>query len=90
MSVNIKRLVIDALIPREISLVDLVKVLCEVGGVEEVDVIVTEVDARTETIKITIRGTNIDYDAITKTMTGHSCAIRSIDEVSVSKKAVKA
>lgn len=76
---------VDSLKPRESSILDLSRTLCEVNGVEEVDINVTEVDAKTETIKLTIRGINIDYDAIGKSFNDHGATIRSVDEISVVK-----
>ncbi|MFQ6134694.1 MAG: DUF211 domain-containing protein [Nitrososphaerales archaeon] len=85
MSVHIKRLVIDSLKPRETTILDLSKALCEVEGVDEVDITVTEVDVKTETIKLTIRGTDIGYDGISNIMQENGATIRSVDEINVSK-----
>lgn len=85
MAVSIKRLVLDSLKPRETSVIDLSRALCGVNGVEEVDITVTEVDAKTETIRLTIRGSNIDYEVLSKVMNEFGVAIRSIDEINVSK-----
>ena len=85
MSVAIKRLLLDALKPRETSIIELAKALGSVGGVEDVDIIVSEVDSKTETIKLTFKGPQIEYDAVTKTMERYSISIRGVDEVSVSK-----
>jgi len=83
--VHIKRMVIDSMKPRETTILDLSKALCGVTGVEEVDIMVTEVDEKTETIKLTIRGTDIDYDEVEKVMHENSAVIRSVDEINVSK-----
>ncbi|MGQ9469254.1 MAG: DUF211 domain-containing protein [Nitrososphaerales archaeon] len=85
MAVHIKRLVIDSLKPRETTILDLSKALCEVKGVDEVDITVTEVDVKTETIKLTVRGSNIAYEELTKIMSEHGATIRSLDEINVSK-----
>ncbi|RLG92311.1 MAG: hypothetical protein DRO36_01890 [Candidatus Hecatellales archaeon] len=85
MAVSIRRLVLDSLKPREISIIELSRVLCQVTGVEEVDITVTEVDAKTETIKLIIRGSNINYENLSKVMGEYGVAIRSIDEINVSK-----
>ena len=85
MAVSIKRLVLDSLKPRETSVIDLSRALCGVNGVKEVDITVTEVDAKTETIRLTIRGSNIDYEVLSKVMNEFGVAIRSIDEINVSK-----
>jgi hypothetical protein len=77
--------VIDGLKPREITIVSLSKMLCSVSGVEEVSIVVTEVDTKTETVKLTITGSNIDYDSVVKAMSENSTVIRSIDEVTAAK-----
>lgn len=81
--VSIKRLVIDSLKPRETTIVDLSRALASSKGVDEVDITVTEVDARTETTKLTIRGSDIDYEGVLKVMREHSATIRSVDEINV-------
>jgi hypothetical protein len=78
-------ILVDALKPHEISIVDLSKRLCEINGVDGVDIMVTEVDAETETVKISIVGPDIDYEAVREAMDEYGLAIRSIDEVSVAK-----
>ena len=83
MTAHIKRMVIDCLKPRETTILDLSKALCGVEGVDEVDITVTEVDVRTETIKLTIRGTDVIYEDLTKVMNEHGAIVRSVDEISV-------
>ncbi|MBI2127166.1 MAG: DUF211 domain-containing protein [Thaumarchaeota archaeon] len=85
MRTQIRRLVVDSLKPRETSTIDLTKALCEVEGVNEVDLVVTEVDSRTETIKLTIRGSHVNYDGVMKIMSDHGATIRSVDEINVAK-----
>jgi len=83
MIVHIKRMLIDLLKPRETTILDLSKALCKVDGVEQVDITVTEVDVRTETIKLTISGTDIVYEELTKVISEHGAIVRSVDEISV-------
>ena len=85
MPVSIKRLVIDSLKPRETTVVELSRALAESKGVDEVEVIVTEVDARTETTKLTIRGMDIDYETVLNVMKEHGATVRSVDEINVAK-----
>ena len=85
MNVHIRRVVIDSLKARETSLLDLSKALASVEGVEEVDMNVTEVDVRTETVRITIRGPSIDYDGLSRVMNEHGATVRSVDEINVVK-----
>ena len=83
--VNIVRLIIDSLIPKEMSVIELAKALCQAAGVSDVALSVTDVSTKTETIRLVIIGHNIDYDAVTKIMGEHAATIRDIDEVNVSR-----
>ena len=85
MSIHIRRVLIEALKPRETPLVELSQAICSVNGVEECDIVVTDVDVLTETIKLTVRGSNIEYDGIAKIMKEHGMSIKGVDEISVSK-----
>ncbi|MCP8315035.1 MAG: DUF211 domain-containing protein [archaeon] len=85
MPVHIKRIIIDSLKPRETTILDLSKALCEVKGVDEVDITVTEVDVKTETIKLVVRGSDIAYEELAKVMNEHGTTIRSVDEINVSR-----
>lgn len=79
--VAITRVVIDVMKPRELPLVDLASALCLVDGVNEVHIVVSEVDVKTETMKITLVGGSIDYDGLYRTLEDYGCALRSTDEV---------
>lgn len=86
MSVAVKRLLLDSLKPRELPIIELTKALGSVDGVEEVDMVVIEVDSKTETIKVTIKGLQIDHSAVRKVMEKHGVSIKGVDEISVAKK----
>lgn len=90
MPASIKRLVIDSLKPRETTVVDLSRALADSKGVDEVEIVVTEVDARTETTKLTIRGSDIDYEALLGVLKEHGATVRSVDEISVAKSKILA
>ena len=62
LTVNVKKLTLDSLKPREPSIRALSTAVCKVDGVEEVNITVIEVDANTETIKIVVQGSDVDYD----------------------------
>jgi len=85
MSVAIKRVLLDALKPRELSIIELSKAVGSVYGIEEVDIIVSEVDSKTETIKVTVRGSQIDYSAVSKVMERYGVSVRGVDEISVAR-----
>jgi len=85
MAIHIRRVLIEALKARETSLVELSQAICSVNGIEECDVVVTDVDVKTETIKLTVRGANIEYSGIVSILQENGVSIKGIDEVSVSK-----
>jgi len=85
MPVDIRRLLIEADKPRETSTLELTQALCSVNGVDECDLVVTDVDARTETVKLTIKGPHINYSDLKKAMDDNGIAIKGIDEVNVVK-----
>ena len=85
MSVKIKKLLLDSLKSRELSIVELSKALGSVSGVSEVDITVVEVDSNTETIRVTIKGPQINYDEIRKVMEKHAVSIKGVDEIGVAK-----
>ena len=85
MSIYIRRVLIEADKPRETLLVDLSRAICSVDGVEECNMVVTDVDVKRETVKLTVRGPNIEYAGITKIMQEHGVSIKGVDEISVSK-----
>lgn len=84
-SVHIKRLLVDALKSRETSIIELSRGLCAVDGVEQVDITVTEVNVTTETIKVTIKGSSVNYGKLSKMMEKYGISVKGIDEVSVAK-----
>jgi len=85
MSVNVKRLLLDALKPRELSIVELARAVGAVEGVEEVNIIVSEVDSETETIKLTVNGPKINYDLVSNVLEKYGISIRGVDEIKVAK-----
>jgi len=85
MPVVIKRLLLDVLKPRESSIIELSKVICSINGIDEVEVIVSEVDSMTETLKVTIKGSQIDFDSIMKVIDKHGVSIKGVDEISAIK-----
>ncbi|MBU3966689.1 MAG: DUF211 domain-containing protein [Euryarchaeota archaeon] len=85
MPVVIKRLLLDVLKPRESSIIELSKVICSINGIDEVEIIVSEVDSKTETLKVTIKGSQIDYGEVMKVIDKHGVSIKGVDEISAIK-----
>ncbi len=85
MTVTVKRLLLDILKPRELSIIELSKALCSIKGIDHVEVIVSEVDSKTETIKVTIKGSQIEYESVSKVIEKYGVSLKGIDEISTVK-----
>ena len=85
MTVVVKKLLLDVLKPRELSIFNLSRALCKVEGVSDVEIIVSEVDTNTETIKITVNGPKIKYAGISQVMEKQGASLRGVDEIMVTK-----
>ncbi len=82
---EIKRLVLDVLKPHAPSMIELSKRLGKADGVLGVNCTLDEVDQETESIKITIVGQSINYDAVEKVIRACGAVIHSVDSVSSGK-----
>ncbi|MGB9709235.1 MAG: DUF211 domain-containing protein [Infirmifilum sp.] len=85
MSARITRLLIDALKPRDVSVVEIARTLINLDSVARVEVNVAEVDVKTETLKISLEGSHLDIREIEAALEKYATVIRSIDFVAAEK-----
>ena len=85
---SIKRIVLDVLKPHNPSIIEMAGLLGGLEGVQGVNISLEEVDKDTDSVKITIEGTNIDFDKVNKTVSDCGAVIHSIDGVSAGMKIV--
>ncbi len=86
---DVKRLVLDVLKPHKPSLIELSQRLSTLKGVEGVNCSLDEVDQETETVKVTIEGTAIGFDAVEAALRELGAVIHSIDEVAAGKRLIE-
>jgi len=79
---NIVQLVLDVMKPHKPGIIEYAKKLNTLGGVSGVNCTLYEVDQDTETIKITLEGRRIDFDAVKATIESLGGSIHSVDSVS--------
>jgi len=84
----IKRIILDVLKPHVPSIIEVAQKLSSLEGISGVNISLEEVDAETDSIKITIEGTNINYDLVKKEITECGAVIHSIDGVSAGVKLI--
>jgi len=78
---SLSRVVLDILKPHIPTLVDFCKEISKVKGVKKVNGLVVEVDAETDSIKLTVEGKDIDFEELESTVKKLGAAIHSVDEV---------
>ncbi len=86
---DIKRIVLDVLKPHNPTIVELSRRLASLHGVTGVNCTVDEVDQETESLKIAVEGTNVDYAKVEATIRELGGVIHSIDSVSAGRKLVE-
>ncbi len=86
---QIKRLVLDVLKPHEPTVIELAIDLGDVDNVDGVNLSLYEVDQQTENVKITIEGTDINYNVVTHIIENLGGVIHSVDEIVAGKKIVE-
>lgn len=87
---GIRRVVLDVLKLHEPNLVELATILWREKSVDGVNITLVEVDSRTENIKITLAGQDLDMKAIRETLERNRATIHSIDQVVAGEKIVEA
>ena len=80
----LKRIVLDVLKPHVPNAMDFAKAIADSNPGCEVTVTVVEMDEKTESTMITIKGEQIVYEQIVNAVTELGGSIHSIDEVTVS------
>lgn len=79
---NIRTLLLDVLKPHDPSVIELAERLNALECIEGVDISVLEVDARTETITVSLIGSAIDFNAVRAEIEEVGATVHSVDRVS--------
>ncbi len=86
---DIKRLVLDVLKPHKPSLVDMSLRLSSLKGVDGVSCTLEEVDQDTESVKVTLEGSSVNYPSVEDTLRELGAVIHSIDLVASGRRLVE-
>ncbi len=82
---KIRRLVLDVLKPLDPDIIDLSRVLSDLAGVDAVNISIYEIDRRVENAKITVEGSDLDYEMILRVIEDQGGTVHSIDEAVAGK-----
>lgn len=87
MSVSeIKTLVLDVLKPHSPPLPEFAAFLSELEGVETVDVSLVEMDEKTESLKVVLIGSGINYEELKEHISSQGAVVHSVDQVIIERK----
>jgi hypothetical protein len=87
--VNIKRLVLDVLKPHNPGLIELAESLSNIPEVSGVNISLSEVDQDTETVKIVMEGSDVDFENVKRVLREYDSVVHSIDNVVAGQKIVE-
>ncbi len=78
--VRVKRLVLDVLKPHRPSVLEFTRLLAEQGE-HRVKSTVLEMDEQTETLRVVVEGTAIDFERLQAAIADSGASLHSVDEV---------
>lgn len=79
----VTRIVLDVLKPHQPNALEFTSQLADLGEDYQVNLIVQEVDDKTQSIILSITGEGLDFDAISRQIEVMGGSVHSIDEVDV-------
>jgi len=82
---KVKLLVLDVLKPHEPDVVRYAQDLADLEGVTAVNISVVEVDSKTESLKMIVRGNDLSLEAIREAIRELGGSVHSVDRVVVGK-----
>ena len=81
--VSVRKVVLDVLKPHQPNALEFSQTLAGVGPDYRVHLTVLEVDEHTETLRVIVEGSRLDFDAISEVIQKMGGSLHSIDEVEV-------
>ena len=82
---RIKNIVLDVLRPHSPPLPEFATFISTLDGLNKVDINLMEIHGKTESLKVTLNGSNIKFDALKELMEKHGAVIHSVDQVIAEK-----
>jgi len=80
---RLKLIVIDVLKPHQPNILELANALAQALGDCQVQIHVEEVDEKTESVTLQVRGPDVSFDVISATVAEYGGSVHSVDEVDV-------
>ena len=78
-----RKLILDVLKPHQPNALEFCRGIATAGGDYQVRLLVIEMDEKTETVQLVIKGEAIDFESVQSAIEGLGGSLHSIDEVEV-------
>lgn len=75
--------------PIEPSMREFAGVIADLDGIDGVNALLVETDRETETVKLTIEGEDVDFQAVEELVADYGGSVHSVDEVVVGERLVE-
>ena len=85
----VRRLVLDVLKPHTPTIVEVSQLISELDGVDGVDISLVEIDRKVENVKVTVEGSDVNFDDVERVINESGGTVHSIDNVSAGRKIVQ-
>lgn len=85
----IRRVVLDVLKPHQPTILELAQSVADSDGVRGVNAAVLEMDEKTQTVKLTIEGDDIDFTAVRGIIEELGGSVHSVDEIATGERLVE-
>lgn len=84
----VKVINLDVLKPHKPNIIEFGKAIEKEKSVKAVNISVYAIDEKTESIKVVIEGTNLDFESIKKIIDDFGAVVHSIDKAVIGKKEI--
>ena len=84
----VRIVVIDVLKPHKPDIVEFGKMICYDPSVDNANITVSEIDEKTESLKVILEGKDINFERVRKKIEEHGAVVHSIDKVVIGKKEI--
>lgn len=76
-----RRVVFDLLKPHDPSMLELADRIADLDGIDGVNATLIELDREVQNVKLTVEGTDVDFDAVEEVIADMGASPHSIDQV---------
>ncbi len=78
---KIKEITLEILKPSDLQLIELMKALEKVNGIDKLEFTLTDFERSTETLKVSVYGNSLDFDKVSEVVSHSGGVIQTVQHV---------